>query len=123
MVRIVGWLINFGELLVIVNLPMLLLAAFVKRSRGAAGGLLLVSSIAWALILTVWSTVTVYFGWGGFLTAVGLLLGIVGIIPVAFLCLLSGAHWFELMDLVFQVAMIAGGFYLAARLAQSHLGD
>jgi hypothetical protein len=123
MVRIVGWLINFGELLVIIDLLMLLLAAFVKRSRGAAGGLLLFSAIAWALTLTVWSAVTVYSGWGGFLTVVGLLLGIVGIIPVAFVCLLFNAHWFDLLELLFQAALVAGGFYLSTRLARSHLGD
>jgi len=114
--RIVGWLIRAGELLIVVNVPMLLLAAFVKRFRGAAGGLLLFSSIAWALILTVWSTVVVYSGWGGFLTVVGLLMGIVGIIPMAFLYLLFNAHWFDLMDLLFQVALVLGGWLITSRL-------
>jgi hypothetical protein len=117
--RLLGWMINIGELLVVLNLLTLLLAAFVKRSRGAVSGLLLVSAIAWALILTVWSAVTVYSGWGGFLTTVGLFLGIVGIIPVAFLCLLTSAHWFELLDLLFQATLVGGGFYLSARVMQS----
>ena len=121
--RIVGGVVNFGELLIIVNLPMLLLAVFVKRSRGAAGGLLLFSSIAWALILTVWSTVTVYSGWGGFLTVVGLILGIVGIIPMAFLYLLFNTHWFDLLDLLFQATLVVGGFYLATHIMQSQLDD
>lgn len=121
--RIVGWMVNLGELLVVFNLPFLLLAAFVKRSRGVAGALLLFSAIAWALILTVWSAVTVYSGWGPFLAIIGLLLGIVGIIPMAFLYLLFNAHWFELLDLVFQATLVLGGWYVAARLAQSHVGD
>jgi hypothetical protein len=115
-IQIMAWLIRAGELLIAVNLLMLLLAAFVKRFRGAAGGLLFASSIAWALILTVWSAVTVFYGWGGFLMAVGLLLGIVGIIPMAFFYLLSHAHWFDLMELLFQVALVLGGWMLAPRL-------
>ena len=121
--RILGWMVNFGELLIVVNLLLLLLAAFVKRSRGASGRLLLFSSMAWALILTVWSAVTVYYGWGGFLTVVGLILGIVGIIPMAFLYLLTNAHWFDLLELLFQAALVAGGFYWAPRLMRSHLDD
>ena len=115
-IRILGWLIRAGEFLIAVNLLTLLIAAFVKRSRRAAGGLLLFSSIAWALILTVWSTVTVYSGWGGFLAIVGLLLGIVGIIPMAFFYLLFNAHWFDLMDLLFQVALVLGGGMISTRL-------
>lgn len=115
-IRIVAWLIRGGEVLIAVNLLTLFIAAFVKRFRGTAGGLLFASSIAWALILTVWSAVTVYFGWGGFWTAVGLLLGIVGIIPMALFYLLSNAHWFDLMELLFQVALVLGGWLLAPRL-------
>jgi hypothetical protein len=115
-IRILAWLIHAGELLIVINLLMLLLAAFVKRTRSAVGGLLLFSTIVWAFTLTVWSSVTVYLGCGGFWTAVGLLLGIVGIIPVAFLYLLSNAHWFELLELLFQLALVLAGWMITPRL-------
>ncbi len=115
-VTVLGWLIRAGEILIALSLLALSVAAFVKRLRGGAGGLLLFSSNVWALILTVWSAVTVYYGWGGFLTVVGLLLGIVGIIPMAFFYLLFNAQWLDLLELLFQVALVLAGWLITPRL-------
>ena len=114
--RIVGWLINLGEFLIALNLLTLLIAAFVKRFRSAAGGLLFGSAGVWAVALTVWSAFTVYAGWGWFLTILGLVLGGVGIVPVAFFCLAFSRDWMELGELIFQCALVTGAYYTAKRM-------
>lgn len=114
-VTILGWLIHVGEILIGVNLLTLFIAAFVKRFRSLGGGLLFVSAGVWALTLTLWCAVTVYSGWGWFLTVLGLALGIAGIIPVAFFCLLLGREWLELLELLFQIALVFGGWHIAKR--------
>ncbi len=115
-VRMVGWLIWAGEALIAVNLLVLLLAAFARRVREGAGGLLFMSGWVWAIGLTVWSAVTIYSGWGWFLTFIGLLLGGVGVVPVAFFCLLFSRNWAALGELLFQCALVAGAYSLAPRL-------
>jgi hypothetical protein len=117
-ILIIGWLIHLGEFLVAINLLMLLIAAIVMRLRGAAGGLLFMSAWVWAITLTVWCAVTVYSGWGWFLAIVGLALGGVGIVPVAFFCLLLTRSWGPLGELLFQCALVACGYALAPRLMQ-----
>jgi hypothetical protein len=115
-IRIVGWLIRVGEALIAVNLLTLLIAAFVKRLRGMAGGLVFFSASVWALTLTVWCATRVFFDHGWFLTILGFLLGGVGIIPVAFVSLLLDREWLDLFELLFQVVLVLGGWYIASRL-------
>jgi hypothetical protein len=114
--RIVGWLVNLGEALIAINLLTLLTAALVRRFRGAAGGLLLFSASVWALTLTAWCATRVFFDHGLLLTIFGLLLGGVGIVPVAFVSLLLGNEWPDLLELLVQVVLVFGGWYIASRL-------
>jgi len=115
-VGIVRWLIYAGEILVAANLLTLLIAAFVRKFRELAGGLLYMSGYVWAMTLIAWSAVTVYSGWGWFLTILGLVLGGVGIVPVAFFCLLFARHWADLGELLFQCALAAVGYIFGPRL-------
>jgi hypothetical protein len=106
-VRIVGWLVGLGEFLLVLNLLTLLIAAFVKRFRGFAGGLLFFSAGIWALTtLTVWCAIRVFFNHGWLPTIFALCLGIVGIIPVAFFSLLFGREWLDLVELLFQAVLV-----------------
>ena len=105
-----GRLIHIGEALIAINLLTLLLAAIVKRLRGIAAILLLFSASVWALILTVSCTALVFLNHGWPLTIVGLLVGGVGIIPVAFVSTLVNRAWLDLFDILFQVALVAGGW-------------
>ncbi len=88
LIRIVGWMVGLSELLLAINLITLLVAVFAKRFRRTAGGLLFAAIWAWGLTLIVWCAVRVFFDHGPFLTIFGLLMGGVGIVPVAFLSLL-----------------------------------
>jgi hypothetical protein len=107
--RILGWLIRIGELLVFLNLLSLLVASMMRRYRPIAASTLFLSTQYWAVTVTVWSCVAVHEIWGWFWTAFGLFLGIVGIIPVAFLCLLISRAWSSLFELLFQVSLVVGG--------------
>jgi hypothetical protein len=114
--RILGWLVHVGEALIAINLLTLLIAAFAKRARGIAGGLLLFSTNVWALILIASCTALVFLNHGWPLTIIGLLVGGVGIIPVAFVSALVNRAWLDLFNILFQVALVAGGWYMATRL-------
>ena len=116
MVGIVRWLIYAGEILIAVNLLTLLIAAFVRQFRESAGGLLYMSGYVWAMTLIVWSAVIVHAGWGWFLTILGLAIGGVGIVPVAFFCLLLSRHWADLGELLFQSALAVAGYIFGPRL-------
>jgi len=115
-IRIVGWMVGLGELLLAINLITLLVAVFVKRFRRTAGGLLFAAMWVWGLTLIVWCAVRVFFDHGLFLTICGLLMGGVGIIPVAFLSLLFGREWIDLLELLFQATLVLGGWQIAKRL-------
>jgi hypothetical protein len=118
-IRFLGWLIHVGEFLIAINLLTLLIAAFVKWFRDFAGGLLYMSTWVWAMTLIFWCAMTVYTGWGWFMTVIGLVLGVVGLVPVAFLYLLFCKEWLNLLELLFQVVLVTGGYYLAKRLMQT----
>jgi hypothetical protein len=116
--KIVERLIRIGEFLIAANLLAWISSVMVKRLRPLSTGLLLVSTWYWAVTLTVWCAIIVYSGWGWFLTLLGLFAGIVGIIPVAFLCLLLSRHWFDLSDLLFQISLVALGAFISYRRIQ-----
>jgi len=115
-VRIVGWLIDLGELLFVLNLLTLLIAAPVKRFRWFAGFLLYMSGYVWAMTLIAWCAVVVHAGWGWFLTILGLAFAGVGIVPVAFFCLLFSRSWASLWELLFQLVLATCGYAFGPRL-------
>jgi hypothetical protein len=121
LVRIVGWFVNLGEALIALNLVTLLVAALIKRTRGFGAGLLFLSSQFWAISLWVWCIAQVYMGWGTFWLVVGLLLGGIGIIPVAFICLIVVHDWGALGDMIFQLALVFGGYILSSRIIRWRL--
>ena len=122
-IKIVGWLVRIGEVLIAANLLALLSGAVVKRLRPFSAGLLFIFTWYWAVTLTVWCAVAVYSGWGWFLTLLGLFAGIVGIIPVAFLCLFFSRRWTDLGELLFQIALVALGFVISSRRIQREVAS
>jgi len=120
--KTVGWMIGVGEALIVANLFALLVGALAKRLRRFSAGLLFASTQYWALALTVWCAAAVYSGWGWVWTLIGLLLGIVGIIPVALILLLVNRQWFDIVELLFQAVLVCGGYLLSARMMrQDHI--
>jgi len=115
---LVEWLVRIGEVLIAANLLAWFSGAVVQRLRPFSAGLLLISTWYWAVTLTVWCAVVVYSAWSLFLTMLGLFLGIVGIIPVAFFCLLFSRRWLDLGELLFQISLVALGFFIASRTIQ-----
>jgi len=115
--RVIAWLIRGGEILFALNVVALIAAVIAKRLREPVAGLLFLSTWFWAVTLTVWCAVVVYAGWGWFWTAFGLLLGVIGIVPVALVCLVLKRDWMNLAELVFQTALVIGAWILATRIA------
>ncbi len=109
--RVVGWLQTACLLAIGVAAVVSLLATFIRRMRGVAGGILYLCFILWVISLCLWSGANIYLGWGTFLLIVGILLGGVGVVPVALLCFLFTKQWGQAFDLLFQVAVIVAGYY------------
>jgi hypothetical protein len=105
-IRVMDILINLSELLILFDLLAVLTSIFFKRLRMRVALLLYLSMCYWMVVSTVWCTTFVYNDYGLFLMIVGLVLGIVGIIPVAAICTLIHRDWVNLGEIVFQVALI-----------------
>jgi hypothetical protein len=86
-------------------------AIFIRQMRGVASVVLYLCLTLWSLSLFLWCVANIYIGWGAFWLTVGLLLGGVGVVPVAFFCFLFGRQWSLEFDLLCQVAVIAGGYF------------
>jgi hypothetical protein len=97
----------------VLNLLALLMAALVNQLLPSSARLLFASVQFWALTFIVWCAVAVHACGGWILTTIGLLFSIVGIIPVGFACLLYGRNWVGLLEFLFQVVLVAGGFKIS----------
>jgi len=111
--RILGWMINIGELLIVGNFVCVPVGLLVKRARDFSGGALLMSGQFWALTLVVWCAVEVAQRWGLPWMIAGLLTGGAGVVPVAFFGFLFTHTWPELGELIFQVTLVTGSFGLS----------
>ncbi len=88
-------------------------ALLIKRLLRFTGFSVYLCVILWTVSLCLWCGAKVYRCWGLLLLILGILFGGVGVVPVAFLCFLSGHSWRELFELLFQFALIVAGNLVA----------
>lgn len=113
------WLINFSWIVFAVNLFILLPLALFKKT-GVVGGIgMLISSYVFGLTLWFLGLLLTYFTWGFLGVFIGLILGGVGVIPVAMLASIVNGDFLTLLVLVILTALTFGtrmlGIYLAAK--------
>ena len=113
------WLINFSWIVFSINLFVLLPLGLFKKT-GIVGGMgMYISSYVFGLTLWFLGLLLTYFTWGFLGVFIGLMLGGVGVVPVAMLAMLLNAEFFSLVVLVILTALTFGarflGIYLASR--------
>lgn len=101
--KLYPWVVGLAAIafaiLVFILLP---LAAF-KKTRGVSGTGIFICSYAFGLSLWVWSFLITYTLWGGFGLFLGLMLGGIGVVPLAMLATLFKGMW----AILGQLALIA----------------
>jgi hypothetical protein len=100
---------------IIVALPL----ALIKRTRGFAGACFVLSSLYFCLLLLIQSTIDVFIIWGWVGVVIGLFLGVITIIPEAFIAAIIHRDWaafFNLMGFLAPALVFLGlGGWLIAK--------
>jgi len=113
------WLINFSWIVFAINL-FILLPLGLFRKTGIVGGMgMYISSYVFGLTLWFLGLLLTYFTWGFFGIFIGLVLGGVGVVPVAMLAMLLNGEFFTLVVLIMLTILTFGaralGIYFASR--------
>lgn len=113
------WLINFSWIVFAINL-LILLPLGLFRKTGIVGGMgMYISSYVFGLTLWFLGLLLTYFTWGFFGIFIGLVLGGVGVVPVAMLAMLLNGEFFTLVVLIVLTILTFGaralGIYLTSR--------
>lgn len=113
------WLINFSWIVFAINL-FILLPFGLFRKTGMVGGMgMYISSYVFGLTLWFLGLLLTYFTWGFFGIFIGLVLGGVGVVPVAMLAMLLNGEFFTLVVLIVLTILTFGaralGIYLTSR--------
>jgi len=120
---VLQWLVNFSWIVFAVNLFILLPLALFKKT-GVVGGIgMFISSYVFGLTLWFLGLLLTYFTWGFLGVFIGLMLGGVGVIPVAMLAVIVNGEFPTLLVLVILTLLTFGtrmlGIYLAAKAEES----
>lgn len=114
---------NFIALLsVYIYGPLALLAIAVsvfRRARGLAGSTLYFCTWVWGAQVWMMSVISVVHAWGVFWMLVGVVLGGLGVVPMAFLCFLFRGEWLKLGHLLVWISVIVAARALALTMQQS----
>lgn len=109
---IVPFLSDFAMFALAVGVLVLVPMSFIRRTRDCSSvGLFIVATII-AIALWVWSAVHLQHLWGTTGVVVGVLIGGVGVIPLAFIALLGDGEWADCVHfLAVLAAIIAAAVY------------
>jgi hypothetical protein len=114
--HVLQWLMNFSWIVLFINLFILLPLGLFKKTRIVGGIGMYVSSYVFGLTLWFLGLLLTYFKWGFFGILVGLILGGVGVVPVAMLAMLFGGDFFTFTTLIVLAILALGtqilGLYL-----------
>ncbi len=117
--RVYPWLVVLTAISLFVVILVLLPLAIFRRTRAFAGGGIYFASFVFGLTLWVWSLLTSYALWGIGGIVVGLLLGGIGVVPIAILASLFHGLWSMVGELLLVTAITFGarffGIYLMTK--------
>lgn len=122
---ILPYVITAGRILltfnIVVSLPLLLF----KKTRGAGGLILYISSYLFGLEVWLYSFLVTYAIWGGGAVLIGLLLGGVGVYPIALLASLFHGEWSLISNLIFGFVLAIGsrwvGYYFVFKVQEEKI--
>jgi hypothetical protein len=114
---VLQWLINLAWIVFGINLLILLPLSFFRKT-GMVGGMgIFISSYVFGLTLWFLGLLLTYFTWGFMGVFIGLLLGGIGVVPVAMLAMLLNGEFFVLFVLVLLTILTFGSRFLGIYLA------
>ena len=104
------WVVNFADHLAALAYFVLIVCGLIglaiRPARGICGFALYVASAAVGVDIWLWSILLVKFLWGTVATIIGLLLGLVGVIPMALIASLFNQEWVPLGYLVLNIVIL-----------------
>jgi uncharacterized protein YacL len=115
------WVINVADHLAALAYFVLIIGGLIglviRPARGVCGFALYVASVAVGIDIWLWSIATVKILWGTAATIIGLLLAVVGVVPMALLASIFHQEWLPLGYLVINLVILyfmqfAGGLML-----------
>lgn len=110
--RVYPWLVILTAIAMFVVILVLLPLAIFRRTRAFAGGGIYLTSFVFGLTLWVWSLLVSYTLWGVKGIVVGLLLGGIGVVPIAILATLFHGMWSMVGQLLLVTAITFGTRFL-----------
>jgi hypothetical protein len=110
--RVYPWLVILFTISLFVVILVLLPLAIFRRTRAFAGGGIYLASFVFGLTLWVWSLLVSYTLWGVTGIIIGLLLGGVGVVPIAILASLFHGLWSMVGQLLLVTAITFGMRFL-----------
>jgi hypothetical protein len=117
--RVYPWLVILTVITLFIVILVLLPLAIFRRTRAFAGGGIYVASFVFGLTLWVWSLLISYTLWGITGIVVGLLLGGIGVVPIAILASSFHGMWSMVGQLLLVTAITFGtrffGIYLMTK--------
>jgi hypothetical protein len=117
LLRIAEVMFDLGFALAVVDLIALLLAVFVHRVRQAMTMALTLSIQYWGLAFWVWCIAIAHHYWGWHPVILGLVLGVIGIIPVTGIGFVARHYWPEFGMFLYQFMLIVIGKAISYRMA------
>ncbi len=115
--HVIGWLFSAAWIVFAINL-FILLPLGLFRKTGVFGGIAMYySSFVFGLTLWFLGLLLTYFAWGFLGVIAGLILGGVGVVPVAMLAMLFDGEFFTLVVLLVLTALTFGTKFLGVVLA------
>ena len=113
------WVILLNQIALFVVVPISLLLSIFKKTRGFGAIGLLIASYMFGLSLWVWSLIVAYNLAGTFWLIVGIILGGIGVVPIALIAALFSAEWFIALQIAITAIVIYAvrgfSFFLADR--------
>lgn len=113
------WTIVISQIALFIIMPISLILSIFRKTRGLGSVGILISSYTWGLSLWVWSLIIAYSLAGTFWLIFGILLGGIGIVPIALIAALIASKWFIALQITLSAIVIFAvrGFsiFLAAR--------
>src|SRR5208337_1828931 len=110
--KVYPWVVGLAAIAFAISVLVLLPLAAFRRTRNLSGNGLILCSYAFGISLWVWGFLVTYSLWGGFGLLIGLLLGGIGVVPLAMLATLSKGMWSILGQLVLLTAVTFGTRFL-----------
>lgn len=110
---------NTSSVALFIGVPICLLLAIFKRSRGIGGAGLVISSYLIGINLWVWSLIVAYSLAGVVWMITGILAGGIGIVPIAIIASVLKSEWSLSGQMLLMAGIVFslrfGGIYLASK--------